>query len=168
MLMKKLYLLRHAKSDWSHDHLDDKHRPLNKRGTNAATIMGKYCAEKQIDPQLILCSGATRTRLTLKGLEENAHFTGAVIFRDDLYLCGAPYLAQEISKTSEDNQSLMVIGHSPDLQQLALHLTQDDTLRQKYPTACLTEIEILSSWKDILSTRHNLLEFMPPRSMPSY
>ncbi len=70
--MKKLYLIRHAKSDWSNPSLDDFDRPLNKRGKKNAPFMGKILHKKGIYPDLIISSPAYRARTTaLKSFKEN-------------------------------------------------------------------------------------------------
>ena len=64
--MITLFLLRHAKSSWADPGLDDYERPLAKRGVNAGAEMGKYLKRQKLRPDLILCSGAVRTRATLE------------------------------------------------------------------------------------------------------
>ena len=63
--MLTLSLLRHAKSSWSNPALPDRERPLATRGVTDAPLMGKAMAERGIDPELVLCSSARRTRDTL-------------------------------------------------------------------------------------------------------
>ena len=57
-----LMLMRHAKSSWKDDGLDDHDRPLNKRGKRDAPKMGKLIREKRIVPELIITSSARRAR----------------------------------------------------------------------------------------------------------
>ena len=64
--MKKLVLIRHAKSDWSNPFLDDFLRPLNKRGEKNAPLMAKVLKEKNIRPDLIISSPSLRTKQTLE------------------------------------------------------------------------------------------------------
>src|SRR5689334_6927644 len=63
--MKRLYLLRHAKSSWEDESLADHDRPLSARGRRAAYAVGRYLREHGIEPELVLCSSSTRTRETL-------------------------------------------------------------------------------------------------------
>ena len=63
--MLTLSLLRHAKSSWKNPTLADRDRPLATRGETDAPVMGKAMAERGIDPDLVLCSSARRTRDTL-------------------------------------------------------------------------------------------------------
>ena len=62
--MKRLILMRHAKSDWGDPMLPDHDRPLNKRGRRAASALGHWMREAGLRPDQILCSSATRTQET--------------------------------------------------------------------------------------------------------
>ncbi len=64
--MKKLLLLRHAKSSWDDQRLDDFARPLNARGRDAAPRMGREIARRGLIPSLILGSPARRTAETIE------------------------------------------------------------------------------------------------------
>ena len=59
--MKKLFIIRHAKSDWQDSTLDDYDRPLNKKGEKNAPFMGQLLKEKNIKPDIIISSPAKRT-----------------------------------------------------------------------------------------------------------
>ena len=63
--MLTLSLLRHAKSSWNNPSLADRDRPLAIRGVADAPLMGRAMTERGIDPDLVLCSSARRTRDTL-------------------------------------------------------------------------------------------------------
>ena len=85
--MLTLSLMRHAKSDWGDLDLDDYARTLSKRGIKAATVMGQAIRRERLEPDLILCSGAIRTRATLTlMLPELRTPHPAVMFDDELYL----------------------------------------------------------------------------------
>src|SRR4051812_4998059 len=62
--MKKLLLLRHAKSDWGDASLPDLERPLNERGRGAATLMGTFMRGQNLRPDLLISSPSRRTRET--------------------------------------------------------------------------------------------------------
>ena len=63
--MRRLMLLRHAKSDWAAPGVRDHDRPLNPRGREAAPKMGAYMVRHALVPDLIVASTATRVRETL-------------------------------------------------------------------------------------------------------
>ena len=64
--MKKLYLVRHAKSSWENNKLKDIDRPLNKRGKRDAPFMGRLMKENNIKPDLLISSPAERALRTAK------------------------------------------------------------------------------------------------------
>src|SRR5262245_9413410 len=66
--MKRLYLLRHAKSSWVDPTLADQDRPLAPRGRRAAKVMATHLRRNGISPELLLCSPSRRTRQTLEGI----------------------------------------------------------------------------------------------------
>ena len=74
--MKTIYLLRHAKSSWKDDSLDDFDRPLAARGRKAAKMVAEYLIRHRIEPAQILCSSAVRTRETLERMND---FFGASV-----------------------------------------------------------------------------------------
>jgi phosphohistidine phosphatase len=68
-IVRKLFLLRHAKSDWDDPGLDDIDRPLSKRGRQVARRMAGFIRERGIRPALVLVSTAVRTRATWDMIE---------------------------------------------------------------------------------------------------
>ena len=70
--MKRLLVLRHAKSSWKEQDLEDHERPLNKRGKHDAPRMGRLMRSEGVLPQLAICSTARRARATLKRVVEAA------------------------------------------------------------------------------------------------
>src|ERR1700722_12000855 len=66
--MRRLMLLRHAKSDWSSPGQPDLNRPLNERGAEAACRIGGYVVRHRLGPDRTPCSPAPRTRETLAGI----------------------------------------------------------------------------------------------------
>ena len=69
--MKKLYLIRHAKSSWSNHELEDIDRPLNDRGKHDAPRMGKYLAHRAEKAEIIFSSPALRAISTARAIQEN-------------------------------------------------------------------------------------------------
>jgi len=81
--MKRLYLVRHAKSSWDHPGLEDFDRPLNKRGMRDAPKMGEYLAEQRILPQIIVSSPARRAHATATSLAVALQVPPADTVEDD-------------------------------------------------------------------------------------
>jgi len=83
--MKKLYLIRHAKSSWEDITLDDFERPLNKRGEKDAPMMGKLLNKKNITADIIISSPSKRTKQTVKLITQQLQSTLKIIYNDNLY-----------------------------------------------------------------------------------
>jgi phosphohistidine phosphatase len=174
--VKRLLLLRHAKSDWSDDDLDDHARPLNARGRAAATRMGQYMRDNGLKPDLIICSTANRTRETLDRISETMPLDAEVIYDRGMYLAMPDRMLElaldHAAAVGFDPACILVIAHNPGTQSLALELAAEGdpdtirTLHMKYPTGSLSVIESDSdSWPDIMKGGR-LKAFVMPRALP--
>ncbi|MDI9469362.1 MAG: histidine phosphatase family protein [Bacillota bacterium] len=119
--MKKLYLLRHAKSSWDNPLLSDYDRPLNSRGRRQARAMGRFFREQAFEIDGILCSSALRTRQTLDLLLESYAYKGDIAYRDEIYASSVSILINLIQQT--ELNSLLLIGHNPEIESLAANLS---------------------------------------------
>jgi len=135
--MKKLYLLRHAKSSWDNPALRDYDRPLNTRGRKQARAMGRFFQENAFAIDGILCSGALRTRQTLDLILESYDYRGEIAYRDEIYASSVSTLKNLIRQANVD--SLLLIGHNPELESLASDLTDRDLIM---PTCQLAVIDM--------------------------
>jgi phosphohistidine phosphatase len=154
--MLKLILMRHAKSSWTDKKLDDFDRPLSKRGREAAPLIGRELAKRGLIAERILCSPAKRTRQTLTFLAEGMAAKPAVSYEDRLYSFGdgSPYL--ETIAAQQKTSPLMVIGHNPSIQNLALRLIGANggelisRIARKFPTAAVAVIDLPGdSWSQL-------------------
>src|SRR5262245_10659154 len=121
--MLTLSLLRHAKSSWEDASLDDFERPLAKRGESAAPRMAAFMAQHGLAPELILCSPAVRTRQTLDLVLPHLADTPTVVFEDSFYLAAPSVLLARLRKIEGKVRHVMIIGHDPGMQGLALELS---------------------------------------------
>lgn len=112
--MKRLYLLRHAKSSWDNPELSDFDRPLNSRGIEEAKKIGEYMAKKKYIPNCIISSTAVRTRETIDLVLKNLDYKGEVEYKDSLYLLTAEEIFREMRNYNCD--SLLIVGHNPGLE----------------------------------------------------
>ncbi|SDA41094.1 phosphohistidine phosphatase [Mesorhizobium qingshengii] len=121
--VSRLYLLRHAKAGWALPGVRDFDRPLDASGRADAEAMGAAMKARGYIPDLTLCSSAKRARETLEGLA-NQTDTGKVLFLDTLYSeDAAGYLS--IIRGNGGSGSLLVIGHNPMTEDLALAVSGD-------------------------------------------
>lgn len=171
--LKTIYLLRHAKSSWKEADLDDFERPLAKRGRRAAKALSDYVADAGILPAQILCSPSKRTRETLSYLEKGFKSPVPVRFEKGIYAAEAGVLLRRIKRLSDSLPSVMIIGHNPGLERLALMLGTDesaecrDRLAAKYPTGALAVLVTdAEAWRDLGPGGARLGAFVRPRDLP--
>lgn len=171
--MKTLLFLRHAKSSWSDPSLNDHERPLNKRGRNAALLMGRFIAQNDLVPDQILCSTAVRARETLERATAGWGHTPPVSIEPALYdFSGTEGYLGLIRAANDEAASLMIIGHNPTIEILVDHLVGQATARlaeklaEKYPTAALAVLQFdTSTWDEITPGQGHLISFTLPREL---
>jgi phosphohistidine phosphatase len=171
--VRVLYLLRHAKSDWSDESLDDHDRPLAPRGRKAIQRMAAYIDDAGVRPALVLCSTAVRARQTLEGVERALGPDADVWMEDALYGAGAHELQDRLRHLPPAVPSVMVIGHNPGLEDLALGLAGGGEagavarMGMKFPTAALATLEVPGGWKSLKRGAATVTAFVVPRALPS-
>ncbi len=164
--MKRLYLYRHAKSSWSDPDLADYDRPLSKRGKHNAELMANLLAKEKFDPDLILCSGAKRTRRTLKPLIRALDFSKKrIVYTDTVYEAGLDDLLETIGAVSDKVDTLLLVAHNPSLNELLDHLLKDHTI-ENIVTGGFVELELeIGHWSDIAGAHRKgkLVRFEYPK-----
>ncbi|UTW55293.1 histidine phosphatase family protein [Kordiimonas sp. SCSIO 12610] len=171
--MKKLYLMRHAKSDWDDFTLDDHDRPLNERGRNNATQMGQYIAKNDIQIDLIYCSTAVRTRETLKLLVQQTDLKCPKEFRADIYEASSTTLMSIIQNCPEKYKNIMLVGHNPGMHILGLTLTaaqkslHRQQLERHLPTGTLQDITLnVDTFNEAVEDCGVLNNLVRPKTLP--
>lgn len=171
--MRKLTLLRHAKSSWSDRANADIDRPLTSRGRRGALKIGTYIEQNKIFPDLILCSPSRRTRETLAQIDPFLPDGTEVKVEPSIYSGGnGSGLISYLKSSAIEEVHVMIIGHNPTMQQMALDLaerTPDNgyhLIEKKYPTGALTQIRFdIDDWRD-LGGRGQLVHFVTPKMLP--
>ena len=168
---KRLFLLRHAKSSWDDPGLDDHERPLAPRGRRAVEVLGEYLRDNDIHPVLVLCSSSRRTRETLDGVAPG----GETLIEAELYHADAEQLLERLRRVSDDVESVMVIGHNPTMQIMALRLSEaggsngDGSHRaqisQKFPTGALATLSFDGPWSELGPGRARLVDYVRPKAI---
>lgn len=168
--MLDLYILRHAKSSWKDLDLDDFDRPLNKRGKLNAAQMGRYLSERNVRPQMVLCSKAKRCKQTLKRLLAEGFSPSQQVFLNRLYLASSSEILEEIRNTSDTVKSLMVVGHNPGLESFIEKLVEDKnnadylSILEKFPTCALAHIQIdTDCWSTLAPNSGRLYCYITPK-----
>lgn len=169
--MRRLLLLRHAKSDWPTG-LSDFERPLAARGRIAAPLIGRYLKSELLLPDFAIVSSARRTVETW-GLvaPELGEQTPS---RLDRRIYEAPYetLLALIREMEASIRTLLLIGHNPGIEELAGSLIASgdrfaaQRMQRKYPTAglCVLDVEA-DDWSGVDERSARLDRFVTPASL---
>lgn len=155
---RTLYVLRHAKSDWSDPSLADRDRPLAARGRRAVDALARHVRDEGVDPEVVLCSPARRTRETIEAVLPRT----AVDYEDDLYGAGAAEMVARLRRLAPGVPSVMVVAHNPGLHELVELLIGAEV--EKFPTGALATLEV-SGWSDLGPGRAELLGIVRPRDL---
>ena len=141
--MKTLYLLRHAKSDWSDPTLDDHDRPLNRRGQRTLPLLAAHVAGWRVD--LVVCSTAVRAKATAEPVVTALQCP--VQFEPNVYDATAGELLDVVQHLPEGASVAMLVGHNPGLESLTTVLSGAHT---RYPTAALGTLTFdVERWADV-------------------
>ena len=161
--MKQLYLVRHAKSSWDEDWLDDFERPLNRRGKRDAPKMGGVLKEKGIAPDLIVTSPAARASATARILaRELGYALERICYREQLYEAATRDFVATIATLDDKHDSAMMFGHNPTLTMVANMF--GGTTIVNIPTTGIVGIEFdYDSWIQVSENRGRFLFFEYPK-----
>ena len=171
--MKKLTLLRHAKSSWNDDVASDADRPLNEKGRRAAGLMGRYARDEDLRFDAIVASPATRVRETLDAFVE-AHRDRDMpepTFERRVYLASSVTLAEVVRELGQGARHLLLVGHNPGLEDLVLDCVPEGSdfrarVEEKYPTASLATMQFdIAEWEAMADGTGELLRFVRPRDL---
>ncbi|MEX2201426.1 MAG: histidine phosphatase family protein [Dongiaceae bacterium] len=169
--MKRLYLLRHAKSSWEDPEGSDFGRSLSKRGRRAAPAIGRYIQSEGFRPRLVLCSSARRTRETCELALAAWTPPPEIRFEPALYLAEPETILRLLAVLPEAADDVMVIGHNPGLQALAVRLGGGGgealrRLRSKFPTGGFAVLDLdIDGWRAIADGGGLLIRFVAPRDL---
>jgi phosphohistidine phosphatase len=165
--MKTLYLIRHAKSKWDETLFGDYERSISKRGKKDLITIGSYLAIEEVKPDLILSSCALRAQQTVEALASRLEYEGKIFFLEELYQKPTEALLEIIQAQESNIQSLCIIGHNPQLQELANNLLSEHIA--KLPTLGVIAIELpIEQWSDIEDVDGVLQFFIYPKQFRYY
>lgn len=159
--MKRLYLLRHAKSSWADPDLSDFDRPLNSRGLRAAPFMGSLIASRGLLPDILLSSPAVRAAETARLVKESAAADFPIRFDERIYEASPQTLLYVLRELENGINSPMIVGHNPGIESLIRLLTAKI---ESMPTAALAVIDLnIDSWEDTATNCGTLIEIIRPK-----
>jgi phosphohistidine phosphatase len=167
--VRRVYLLRHAKSSWDDPALSDHDRPLAPRGRRAAASLARYLKKERIRPELVLCSSSVRTQQTLDGIRPALGKKARVEIEDGLYAASEAVLLERLRSTAGEVESVLVIAHNPGTQDLAVSLVGRGEglgrLHEKFPTGALAALAFSGPWADLAPATCELERYVLPREL---
>lgn len=151
--MKKLYLVRHAKSSWDDIEMDDFDRPLNERGEKDAPHMAKRLKQREVYPDRMISSPAVRALTTCKAFAKTLNFdthkietTGQLYHASDATMLKILSSLREHPRDKED--IVMIFGHNPGITEFANELLNAHI--DNIPTCGVVEATLnIDFWKEI-------------------
>lgn len=162
--MKTLLIMRHAKSSWNNDSLNDHDRPLNDRGEADAPRMGAHLESQNLVPDLILTSTAVRASETARLVAENCTFQGEIRKERNFYHAGVDEFIEGLQTQPDDEEIVMVVGHNPGIAELVDYLTDKP---ESMTTANIAVVQLpIDSWEDLdFETEGKLIHLLRPREI---
>ena len=158
--MKKLFLVRHAKSDWNNAALHDIERPLNERGYSAAHFMSERL---KTSPDLMITSPAIRAASTALIFAKHLNYTSNnIIIKQELYESNVKEYLSVIKKIDNACHSVILFGHNPIISDFADSLINE--LPMEMPTCAIAGIEFtINAWSDLKPKSGELFLFDYPK-----
>ena len=168
LTVKRLLLLRHAKSSWDDPALPDHERPLAARGHRAADRMAEHLRSSAPEADLVLCSSALRTRETLQRMA-SAFGDPEVVVEDGLYGASDQELLDRLHGVPDRFETVALLGHNPGIWELATTVAASgddlDRMRSKFPTGALAVLEFDGRWTDLAPGDARLASFVTPKDL---
>jgi phosphohistidine phosphatase len=163
--VKRLILLRHAKSSWSEQGLPDFERPLSGRGERDAPRMGARLRERGIHPDLVLSSPALRARRTASLVARALDYADDAIELDaTLYLAAPAEILAVVAKKPDAVHCLLVVGHNPGLTELTNLLLPELELAN-LPTAGTVVVDCATErWAEVGNAQRRLVYYDYPKN----
>ncbi len=163
--MKRLILMRHAKSDWHSGSASDHARPLNARGRAASRDLGDWLREAVLSPSQALVSTAERTRETYARLRLEPEC--AVVFERALYLASAQVLFDRMRQAT--GETVLMLGHNPGIADAAAAMVAhppDHQQFDRYPTGATLVVRFpVDQWSDVIWGSGTTERFVVPREL---
>jgi phosphohistidine phosphatase len=159
--MKRLFIVRHAKSSWDDASLADFDRPLNDRGRAAAPMMGAVLAARGWRPDLIISSPAARAIATAELIREAAAFDAPLTMDDRIYEASPNTLREVAASLDGSHRAVMFVGHNPGIEGFIRFLTGAE---ERMPTASVADIHLeIDAWDTIGPASGRLSEVLRPK-----
>ncbi|MBT9393237.1 histidine phosphatase family protein [Hymenobacter sp. NST-14] len=162
--MKTLYLMRHAKSSWSFEGLNDQQRPLNDRGRDDAPLMGRALAERELTLDLIVSSPAVRALSTAALVaKELGHTPEQLRVVEEIYEATVPDLLAVVQQLPDTAGAVLLVGHNNTLTEFANLLSPSEI--PPMPTASIACLKFATDqWAAVSQANAEYYFFDKPKN----
>lgn len=160
--MRRLLIIRHAKSSWKYPDLDDHERPLNKRGERDILLMARHLADRDEALDVIYSSTATRALQLAESISEFTHTS--LVPELSFYTFDADQLLEILRHLPNEAMRVAVVGHNPAVTRAVNSLCASDY--DNVPTSGIVAIDCdIERWADLNSGQCELVYFDYPKKL---
>ena len=170
--MRRLLLLRHAKTEGHEPGRDDRARVLIERGRADAARLGAYMASHGLTPDRVILSSAARCQETWTLMASAMRPAPAVSTLEQIYDATPQDIVGAVLDAPADAEALLIVGHNPGLHEAALLLIASgnidarESLREQLPTSGLIVIDFaFDDWRSLHPRCGRLERFVTPKSL---
>jgi phosphohistidine phosphatase len=164
--LKRLTLVRHAKSDWSLPGQQDWDRVLNKRGQQDAPEMARRLRSRKLKPDLILASPAVRALATASIMARELKVPAEHVAQvERLYLADPAMIVEVVRELGGDVKHVMVFSHNPGITECANRLSAGEQIDNMPTCAVFTACFKLLDWSQLDWGTGLEAEFDYPRNL---
>jgi phosphohistidine phosphatase len=148
--MRRLTLLRHAKTEAQHSGQEDWDRELEPRGQMDAPEMARRLRDRKLKPDRVITSPAVRALATTKIFVRELHLAATKVQQDErLYLASPKVIKEVVRELGGDAQHLMIVGHNPGLTEFAERVSADRDI-DNMPTCAIYTVEFdIQEWSEL-------------------
>ena len=164
--MKKIHLIRHAKSSWKDASLADIDRPLNKRGIRTCQFMAQHISNAGCCFDHVFCSPAVRAQSTIE-LIAGAIPELKIKWRTEaeLYTFDSGHLMEWFDSRDESISEIAIIGHNPAFTEVCNELSKGNI--HNIPTCGYVQLAIPDGclWGQISNVTAEIKAFLRPKEL---
>ena len=163
--MLNLYVMRHSKSSWNDNNINDFQRPLSSKGRKDIKFIIKFLKRKKIKFDLAYISSAERTKQTFKLLKKKIKIEKG-LFSKKLYLSDENKIFDIIKKIKKNHKNILLINHEPACKNLVSKLIKKNYFlfkEKKFSTSAIAKITFsIKKWKKLNERSGKLVFFKRP------
>ena len=164
-MQKKIFLVRHAKTEEGSLEKKDFDRVLTNRGLQDATRLGKYCSSNYSKPDQVLSSDAARAFATAELIASQVGYEiSRIHINHEIYQASVRTLLQLVNDFKDDWNSVMIVGHNPPINYLSEYLSGADIGHMNTGSCAVINFES-DSWAEISQNSGELEEYIVAKKL---